>query len=861
MSCIVGIDLGTTYSGVAIPEERTGDGFFTIRECPGYSMIKDNHKNRITPSVVAENNRGEIVVGHSAKGLAGLTPEPIMFAKRHMGKDKIYKLAKQGELSPADVSMHILKYLKKMAEERLGETVNEAVITVPAYFSLKAKQMTEEAGKRAGLKVAQIAQEPVAAALMYFAGDQRDSLRIMTYDLGGGTFDVAILEKKDGVIGSDSILVFDGDPNLGGCDFDKLLANWIIDRLNERDYNLKLDLDNPSDKAIFAKFMVIAERVKIKLSQNEGYFIQDYNTGITDHSGMPVSIDLEITRDKFEDMIKNEIEYTIKICHRAMQEKADNPIDPAKIDEIIMVGGSSKIPLVARRLEEEFGKKPKLIEPDLCVAMGAAILASTEGEIYGCLKLDPVPAETELQQISVTGRLIPGSNLSEVEGCNVKLRAKDGSYAKAIKVGANGGFVFLNITLALKSTTDFIISASTRAGVEVASHRFSVKQTDKPVITGLITKIPELLSKPIGIMFKEGLYLVAPARTPLSFQTVVQAETADTSGKVRIPIIEENYPLGEVVVENVPTDLAVGSKVEITLTIHENYSITGKAYIPSLALKSDDVVINIPIPPQKSKEELRRDFEMLLMKAQDALQGASTVRLFDEARGTRLKDRLEDCRKMLEARDPDLARIQDCLDEIETLIREITAGWKPNPPRSVFDQKAKEARDLLARAIKQKPKILEDGYDSQLEAIQERANKAYKEQNSAIWKDSFKKLGRLCDELEKIGQVIIGKPPPPDPAQILLSLARELDRFKKQVKEDDKEYYSKFEQDFKNLSDDLKKIDPKSPDAMIQVKDWYINKFGKLKEHIEKHDEEQKKKEREGLTTKPKLKHGSDKYV
>ncbi|MCD4786503.1 MAG: Hsp70 family protein [Candidatus Eremiobacteraeota bacterium] len=840
MSYIVGIDLGTTYSGVAIPEERSDDGFFTLRECPGCSIIMDKHKNRITPSVVAENNRGEIVVGQSAKGRAGLTPEPIMFAKRHMGKDKTYKLAKQGTLSPVDVSMHILKYLKKMAEERLGEPVNEAVITVPAYFPLKAKQMTEEAGKRAGLKVAQIAPEPVAAALMYFTGDTRDPLRIMTYDLGGGTFDVAILEKKGGILGSDSILVFDGDPNLGGYIFDKLLANWIIDRLNEGNYDLKLDHNDPNDKAIFTKFMVIAERVKIKLSEKEGCFIQEYNTGITDHSDEPISIDLEITRDEFEEMIKDEIEYTIKICRRAMEEKADIPIDPAKIDEFIMVGGSSEIPLVARRLEEEFGKKPKLIEPNLCVALGAAIFASTEGKTYGCLKLDPVPAETELQQISVTGRIVPGSDLSEVEGCNVKLRAKDGSYGKAIKVKAGGGFVFQNIPLALKSTTDFIISASTGAGVEVTSHRFSVTQTDEPATTGLIAKIPKLLSKPIGIRFREGFYLVAPARTPLSFETVVQAETADTSGKVRISIIEENYPLGEVVVENVPTTLPVGSKVEITLAIHENYSITGKAYIPSLALKSDNVVINIPIPPQKSREELRRDYEMLLMKAQNALQGASTVRLFDEARGTRLKDRLEDCKKMFEARDPDLARIQDCLDEIETLIREITAGWKPNPPRSVFDQKAQEARELLARAIKQKPKILEDGYDDQLEAIQERANNAYKEQNAAMWKDSFKKLGRLCDELYGITRPADAGQAPPDPAQILLSLARELENFKKQVKNDDKERYFKFEQDFKNLSDDLKKIDPKSPDAMIQIRDWYVNKFGKLKEEVEKSVQEDK---------------------
>src|SRR5205085_2865852 len=435
-------DLGTTYSAVAIPEQRTGAGFMAVPECPGYSVISDQLGRGITPSVVAEDATGNIIVGFQAKARAGLAPEPIMFAKRWMGEEKTFQLAQQGTLRPVDVSAHILRYLKSVAEQRLGEPVDEAVITVPAYFTMKAKEMTEEAGKMAGLHVAQIAQEPVAAALMYCMGDPRDPLRIMTYDLGGGTFDVAILEKRDGTISTNSIRAFDGDRFLGGYNFDQKLAEWLMDQLNERGYDLHLDFDKAADKVIFAKLMIYAEQAKIALSKSEAHEIEEPNTGITDHSGNPVAIYLSITRQQFEQMISDQIEYTIEICRRAMTEQAQPPISPDKIDEIIMVGGSSRIPLIARRLEEEFGKPPKLIRPDLCVALGAAIIAGTKGQTFGCLKLDAIPTETDMLDITVTGRVVPSGELSDVQGCTVTLNAADGAYRSSRKTDSSGTFVF-----------------------------------------------------------------------------------------------------------------------------------------------------------------------------------------------------------------------------------------------------------------------------------------------------------------------------------------------------------------------------------------------------------------------------------
>ncbi len=758
MGHIIGIDLGTTYSCVTIPEERTGDGFIVVRECPGCSVILDGFKRRITPSVVAEDNAGNIVTGYTAKGHAGLSPAPIMFSKRFMGEDVTFQLDKQGILKPEDVAAHLLRYLKKIAEERVGGPVDEAVITVPAYFSLRAKQMTEKAGEMAGLKVAQIAQEPVTAALMYCARDPRDPLCIMTYDLGGGTFDVTILEKKDGVISTDSILAFDGDRFLGGYDFDKILALWMIDQLNAKGYKL-----DPENKVIFAKLMVYAEQAKRILSREESYEFAEHQTNITDQEGNPVTIELGITRKDFEDMISKQIDYTIEICHRAMNEKVSPPILPDKIDEIIMVGGSSRIPLVARRLEKEFRRKPKLIEPDLCVALGAAILAGTKGKTFGCLKLGPIPTETDLPHLTVTGCVVPSGELRDVNGCTVTLRSEDSSYRSNRTTTDEGNFVFDRIRLVPEDTIDFVLTVISPVGVEVGRHRFSVRQTQDAQVSGLVEPVTNVLSKPIGILHVDGLHVIAPMRTPLPYETVVSAKTMDISGEIRVPILEENNPLGEIVMRGIPTTLHIGSKVEITLTIQENYQIRGRAYVPALA-QEKTVVIDIPVPPQKSIDELRREFEGLLKRAEDAKVSASRDILFDGARVKRLDDRIEDCNQMLNSRMPEPLKIQDRLYEIESLIRDIGAGWRPEPPRAVFGQKADEAENLLADVSKKKPEIEKDGYNQRLQAIRTEAEKAYKDQNTAAWKDSYNKVVKLCDDLEALKGDKGGDGPPSDPA-------------------------------------------------------------------------------------------------
>ncbi len=825
MGRIIGIDLGTTYSCVTIPETRVEEGYHTAKECPGCSVVQDKFKRMTTPSVVAENRQGDIVVGHTAKGLAGSSPEPIMFAKRSMGGDVTFHLDKQGSLKPEEVSAHILRQLKEMAEQRLGEPVDEAVITVPAYFTLKAKQLTEKAGEMAGMKVAQIAQEPVAAALAYCVNDTRDPLTIMTYDLGGGTFDVAVLEKRDGIISSESVKAFDGDRFLGGCNFDERLALWLIDRLQKKGYKL-----DPKDSVMFAKILVIAERVKTALSKYEYREIDEQHTNIEDQDENPVIIREDITRAEFEAMIEPDIDNTIDICKRALHEKGDTPMTAADIDEIIMVGGSSRIPMVTKKIEEEFEMSPKLINPDLCVALGAGILAGSGKQTIGRLKLDPIPEKTDLPNLTITGNVVPGENLDSVEGLAVSLSAADGSFSGRQVTGATGNFVFDGVILAPEDTTDFSLSVITEEGVNVTEHTFSVEQTEEISGGGLVETVTNILAKPIFVLLADGPHEIAPERVPLPFNQVIRARTMDDSGVIRIVILEEHEPLGEIVMENIPKTLDVGSSVEISLEIQGNYQIIGKAYVPAID-EEKKVIIDIPVPKSKTLEELRAEFNHLREMAIDVKATAGRGELF--AKVSRLDKRLAACENMIDDTLPDLLKIQDTLHEIESLVREIGAGWRPEPPRAIFMQKADTIDTKLASLIQQKPEIKNDGYDSQLDAIRKEADDAYGAQNTAAWQVACGKLDTLLNRLGQIEQEVEGggkENPPPDPAAIIMGLGRELEGLEQYAKDNDR--YEENKEEFDSLAGLLKQIDPQAGDAMAKLHDWYFNKYDGLKKKV-----------------------------
>lgn len=841
MAKILGIDLGTTNSVAAIGEALTGKGFYILPLCPGVSVICDRLGRRFTPSVVAEDHAGNFVVGDAAKARAGMTPAPIMFSKRWMGENHPFQLKRKGVLQPEDAAAEVLRYLKNLAETQTGETITEAVITVPAYFDLLAKQKTAEAGEKAGLTIKQLCLEPVAAALMYCASESRPDLRILIYDLGGGTFDVAIIERRDGVIAGDSIVSFDGNRFLGGYNFDIKLAEWMADQLCARGYDLKLDLDDPADAIIHAKLLVIAEQTKIRLSGKDengnpvrAVHVLDQATGIVDHKSEPVIIDLDIGRDQFEEMIRADIEETIRIVKQAMTKNADagKRFRLDQIDEIIMVGGSSRIPLVAQRLKEEFGREPRLVEPDLCVGIGAAMVAGA-APTFGHIRLTDLPTQTDKPNFNLVGKVEPGPDLDSVEGCRIALSKEDGSLERTKLSGADGGFALVQIPLTPNAVNRFKLSGTSKSGGSIGTCSFELRQTVGGGIAVAACKLqtpPDVLVKPIQVMMRDGAHELAPTGTKLPCDISVTATRADSSSIIRIPILEEMTDLGSILMEKVPDTLPIGSEIQITLNIGSSkqaFKVRAAAFVPALG-RNAEVVVEISKPVPRTVDELRGDQEMLIERERETIAALTPAERFGKAAQIgELQRLMAEVKGLLEARNPDCVRIQHAINEADLLIRDLGAGWKPSPPRADFEAKSDETGQLIQKLYRQKPETRDDGYDRQLADLRKEADSAFASQNQAVWERCFRKVVELADRVEGILDEGGSKAAPPPPGLVLIQLSQLLAAIQEMARESGT--LKGREQAFKDAAESLKRIKADDPEFWIKIREWYMTQLEPLK--------------------------------
>lgn len=367
MAKIIGIDLGTTNSCVAVIEGGEA------------TVIPNAEGARTTPSVVAFKKDGERIVGRVAKQQAISNPErTISSIKREMGNN--YKVSIDGkDFTPQEISAMILTKLKQDAEAYLGDTVTEAVITVPAYFTDAQRQATKDAGKIAGLDVKRIINEPTAAALAYGIDKESDQ-KIMVYDLGGGTFDVSIIEMGDGV---QEVLATAGNNRLGGDDFDQKIVNWMIDGFKK-----ETGVDLSADKMAVQRLREAAEKSKIELS---GSTTSNINLPfITADATGPKHLDMTLTRAEFNKLTESLVDATMGPVQQALK---DSGLSASQIDKVLLVGGSSRIPAVQDAVKKVMGKEPfKGINPDECVAMGAALQGGVlGGEVKGLLLLDVTP--------------------------------------------------------------------------------------------------------------------------------------------------------------------------------------------------------------------------------------------------------------------------------------------------------------------------------------------------------------------------------------------------------------------------------------------------------------------------------------
>ncbi len=718
-----GIDLGTTNSCIFVVEGE------------GNRLISDDQGNSIFPSAVYISRNGMRSVGVTARNRMGEQPPPVVAVKRKMGSTETVTLGGK-EWTPVEVSAAILSFLKELAETQTGAVIDRAVVTVPAYFNHIQRQQTDEAGKAAGFRKLVTLLEPVAAALAYSLASERDTLRVFVYDLGGGTFDATLLEKDPQ--GGISVLAFGGDPFLGGEDVDARLARVLLQKLTERGYRLELDLGHPEDASRFQRLKFYAELAKKELSEKEEASLVRQGL-FEDQKGETVDLDLTVTRHELEacaeDLIQRSIDESL-----ATLEKGGVPL--SSLDEVILVGGMSRMPLVQRRVAEAFQKQPRLVDPDLIVARGAALKAA---EVFGeqavagsGLRLElHYDRNTEQDRVRIGGLLdrpLSGHTIFLLGGPDELVQPIEGT----------DRFSFENVLLAPDAENVFTLSIEDARENLVLEHE--VRIVHSASARRILRSPGSVVTKPIAVWTVDGRQVLLSENTALPHSVSHTFETADQGGRIVVPIWEGNHEVTRMEIEDIPRDLKVGTHVVVSVQIHSDYRIEAVATVPEIE-RSVQIDFRIePVDTAKiTPDFVRRELAALEEQARAAEAECPGERARDMFRVqlTSLKDQID---KELEEPEPQRSRLHEKLSEMRALIASLPKKDAGAPLDPAFEEFSSRLADVLSTAIENEHPNLPQ-VRPQIEALRERAKEVWKSRDAIAWRRVQEQLGAIARKL------------------------------------------------------------------------------------------------------------------
>jgi molecular chaperone DnaK len=772
----VGIDLGTTNSVIAVLDP-TETYLITGRDEAGHQTF---------PSVVGYQAEAQVgLVGHAARRLWSGPAATVRSVKRFMGLERSFAVGPEG-LTPVDVSARILRHLRDVLGRTLADQrymLDSAIITMPAYFNHNQIEATRRAGELAGLEVVELLHEPTAAAIYYGWRLNHAEATYLVYDLGGGTFDASVIRRRHGDY---EVVSVSGDPFLGGDDFDRLLASYLVSSGQVRGDNLDLSPGTPN----FDRLVQAAEGIKTALSVHESVR-RDIPDLLRDEAGEPASLDVQVDRATFQRLIKDKVDRTIDACREALHRaRAKAGIGLAEIDHVLLVGGSSRIPLVRETVRTAFcnpnlperarAAEPLLDEPDLCVAYGAALRAATygrkfifdyrfsmfdgpEGRANPATTRTAQPTELEVHVTSplnvsnpkyvLTGVVRVGEQSTiALEGMSVRVQCpaiglveevfldERGTFEQLMELPTDGSFG-VEFTVCDPGGRDLV-----KVPLEVR-HQVGVQSLGQGVLP------TQIITKPLQIevldrrSHRRTRIAVAPVGAGLPGTFRCACRTLDQSGRILVPIYEENRLIKQMMIDQVDLSLPPGTPVEIELQIDVKHQIRVQVAVPSSGRGPTQVVTATIVAPPPPSRPTRADLEAVYQEIREILgelrggyrtrAAASAERLAGDLReALTYEDEPRAIQRMAE-----LCDLRDQLRVGRTLVLD--------PPWPRFAQLVKQCLHQGAEVADKTGWVREELFE-QVYTQERYAEQAFEEKNQTLYRECFENLRKYAGYLDQL---------------------------------------------------------------------------------------------------------------